>query len=172
MIKKFFFILLLVSLNSLEANSQNLTINQLIDLTKKEVGQAEEYLSSRGWEMYKAKSPKEDFLGYIIFSYQKSTLNDKAISFLTFYFNEYNDDKRVKIQVNSSSKYNEYLSVVKSLGCKLISSHVTDGDLVKVYQGATKTFIITTSTMKDVLETKTTWEFFIMNNSIYDLMFN
>ena len=54
------------------------------------------------------------------------------------------------------------------MGCKLIKSKIEDGDIIKVYQGATTTFQIKVHVYKDELETsKTIYYFFITSNIDY-----
>jgi len=52
----------------------------------------------------------------------------------------------------------------------MISSKVENGDIIKVYRGATTTFEIRSSTSENLFYEKTAiWTFFIVSNDDYDL---
>jgi hypothetical protein len=71
-------------------------------------------------------------------------------------------------------KYNAYLARIKSYGCKLINSSISDGRIKKVYQGATTTFMVSVETQKEKYSssTKTTYQILIMDNSDYVINFS
>ena len=64
--------------------SQNLTLAQILEIKKKDLGNAEEYLTAKGWEFKDAEEPTYDKLGKATFTYNKSDMSDIAESFLTF----------------------------------------------------------------------------------------
>lgn len=150
--------------------SQNLTLAQILEIKKKDLGNAEEYLTAKGWEFKDAEEPTYEKLGKATFTYNKSDMSDKAESFLTFFYSQYSDKTRISIQVNKKIKYNEYISSIKSYGCKLINSKVENGDIVKVYRGATTTFEVSSSTSSNFYNEETAvWHIFIASNDDYDL---
>jgi hypothetical protein len=159
--------LLLLSAFLLISNSvlsQNLTIAQLLEIKKKDLGNAEEYLTAKGWEFNDAEEPTYDKLGNATFTY------NKAESFLQFYFSSYSDITRISIQVNKKAKYNEYINAIKSYGCKLIDSKIEDGGIVKIYRGATTTFRVLSNTSSNFFNEETAfWHIFIASNEDYDL---
>lgn len=150
--------------------SQNLTLAQILEIKKKDLGNAEEYLTAKGWEFKEAEEPTYDKLGKAIFTYNKSGMSNKAESFLTFIYDNYSDSTRISIQVNKKTKYNEYINAIKSFGCKLIKSKVENGEIVKVYRGATTTFKVTSSTSTNIYNAETAiWRLLIASNEDYDL---
>ncbi len=153
--------------------AQNLSLVQLLELRKKELGNAEEYLIAKGWEFSEAEQPTDGKLGKATFTYKKDDMSDRAESFLTYMYNDYFSTTRISIQVNKKIKYTEYVNTIKSLGCKLISSKVEDGDLIKVYRGVTTTFKITSSTSTNFYNENTAvWHIFITTNEDYDINWN
>jgi hypothetical protein len=152
------------------AVSQNLTLAQILEIKKKDLGAAEEYLTAKGWEFKEAEEPSIDKLGNATFTYNKSDISDGAESFLTFYYSDNSDVTRIWIQVNRKIKYNEYINSIKSYGCKLINSKIEDGKIIKVYRGATTTFRVTSSTGSNYYnEEKAIWIIFLVSNDDYDL---
>jgi len=151
------------------AECQNLKLDQLLSLRKKNLAQVEEYLTSQGWAFLGATEPSVLYLGKASFAYNKSTFDDKAESFITYVYSNDFERKRIGIQINKPSIYNSFLARVKSLGLKLISSEVVDGNIQKVYQGQTLTILISISCEKDSLygSTKTIYNFFIVDNKDY-----
>lgn len=150
--------------------SQNLTLAQILEIKKKDLGNAEEYLTAKGWEFKDAEEPTYDKLGKATFTYNKSDMSDIAESFLTFFYSNYSDKTRISIQVNKKTKYNEYINAIKSFGCKLIKSKVENGNIVKVYRGATTTFEVTSSTSSNFFNEETAvWNIFIVSNEDYEL---
>lgn len=150
--------------------SQNLTLAQILEIKKRDLGNAEEYLTAKGWEFREAEEPTNDKLGNATFTYNKSDMSDLAESFLIYYYSSYSDKTRISIQVNKKLKYNEYINSIKGYGCKLINSEIKDGRIVKVYRGATTTFRVSSSTSSNFYNEETAvWFIFIASNEDYDL---
>ena len=161
------FAFLLISNNFV---AQNLTLAQILEVKKKDLGNAEEYLTAKGWEFLEAEEPTFDKLGNATFTYNKSDMSSRAESFMTFYYSGYSDKTRISIQVNKKIKYNEYINSIKTYGCKLINSKVEEGKIVKIYRGATTTFEVTSSTSSNFYNEETAvWNIFIVSNEDYDL---
>jgi hypothetical protein len=163
-------LIILFMLSSFGLFAQNLSMSQLMEIRMKSLGDAEEYLTGKGWEFLNAEDENSERLGYATFSYEKDYMSDLAASFLSFYYSEYLDVKRISIQVNKIEKYNEYLNAIKSYKCKMILSTVENGNLVKVYRGATTTFKITSSTSENSFNVESAnWQIFVLSNDDYDL---
>ena len=165
--------LLLVSAFLLISNNfvaQNLTLAQILEVKKKDLGNAEEYLTAKGWEFLEAEEPTSEKLGNATFTYNKSDMSSRAESFMTFFYSSYSNKTRISIQVNKKIKYTEYINSIKSYGCKLINSKVEEGRIVKIYRGATTTFEVTSSTSSNFYNEETAvWNIFIVSNDDYDL---
>ena len=153
--------------------SQNLTLNELINLRKKDLVEVEEYLNKKvNWTISTSKQPDEENYGYISFDYNKDLIEDTVMgTFKYFYFKkkifsklsdgtisegtitsiyegedgkiyETPYDSFVNLTIFSKDKYNNYLNGVKLFNPKLIESKIdSDGTIVKIYQGATMTFV-------------------------------
>jgi hypothetical protein len=163
-----FLLSLLLIINFCDINAQNLTLDEIISLRKKDIASVEEYLTTKGWEMVSTKEGDIENLSTIDFAFNKSYYEDKAESFFTYFYSEYTGRSRVNIQIHKSEKYNLLLARIKALGCKLIHSQILDTGIKKVYQGATSTFIINVNTNKeDYNNTKTVYHIFIIDNDDY-----
>lgn len=150
--------------------SQNLTLAQILEIKKKDLGNAEEFLTAKGWEFKAADEPSSNELGSATFTYNKSEMSDLAESFLTYYYSDYSEVTRVYIQVNKKLKYNEYINSIKSYGCKLINSEVVTGRIVKIYRGATTTFRVSSGTSSNFYDEDTAiWTILIASNEDYDI---
>ncbi|WP_139375424.1 hypothetical protein [Sphingobacterium nematocida] len=125
--------------------SQNLTMSQILQIRKMDLGTATDFLSSKNWEFIEADEETEDSLGSIQFAFQKNAYNDNANSFFSYYFSEAYNIRRISLQIHNKAKYTEYLNAIKGYGCKLINSSVEDGNIVQLYRGATTTFSIISS---------------------------
>jgi beta-lactam-binding protein with PASTA domain len=167
---KQFLIAVAIMLFSNNVLGQNLTLAQILEVKKKDLGNAEEYLTAKGWEFKKADEPTDETLGKVSFTYNKSNTSDLAESFLTYFYSNYSDKTRIDIQINKKAKYTEYINSIKSYGCKLIKSKVENGRIVKIYRGATTTFEVTSSTSSNFYnEDSAVWFIFIVSNEDYDL---
>lgn len=152
--------------------SQNLSFDQILSLRKKSLATVEEYLTSNNWNFYDATEPEYGTLGKAIFSYKMSTFDDKAESFLYYYYSSTTGTKRIDVQVVKKDIYNVYLSRIKALGCKLIKSEIKNGQIEKTYQGATTTITVSVATSKDdYYSTSTYYHFFIVDNDDFALNF-
>ncbi len=158
--------LVLFVLIAIPASSQNLSLQQLLTVRKKNMAEAEEYLTQRNWSLFSAESPTDDKYGELNFAYNKSDFNDKAESFLFLYFSGSDDyPNRLSIQVHKKEKYNEYVTQIKKWGGKIYDSYIEDDAFYKVYQGSTMTYVISTSTQKDNFSSSSTiYNFFIAEN--------
>lgn len=160
---------LIITLNSVFA--QNITLNELILLRKKDIVNVEEYLSSKKWSYLKGENPTSETFGKVIFSYGKNNYDDKAESFINYYYSGKTDRKRIEIQLSKSEKYNDFISQIKSFGCKVIDSRIEENQIIKVYQGTTITFEITITTQKEYSSTSTSYLVFIVENEDYAINF-
>ena len=151
--------------------SQNLTLDELLSLRKKDLATIEEKLTLKGWSFIKGTEPDYSNLGEATFAFNKSSYEDKAESFLSYMYSDVRERKRIDIQISKKDKYNLYLARIKSLGCKLIDSKISDGSIKKAYQGATTTFIVTISTQEDFQSTKTVYHILIVDNIDYRVNF-
>ncbi len=173
MFRKIIFLVVIALFNN-NCDAQNLTVDQVLNLRTKSLSYIDEYLTTKKWSMISAEEPIDEKMGMVSFAYNKSIYDDKAESFINFYYssisNLYN---RISIQVNKSSNYNIYIARIKALGYKLQKSFVEDGDLVKIYQSSNTTIKVSTSTQKDdFTSTKTTHSFFILTTASYNLNYN
>jgi hypothetical protein len=153
--------------------TQNLTFDEVLSLRKKSFSGFEEYLNIKGWNFLDANEPgKYSSLGSVTFTYKKSNYDDKAESFINYYYSDYAEN-RLSIQIVKKDIYLNYLTRIKSLGMKLIKSEIEDGDLVKIYQGKTTTAKLTISSKQEDYSTssKTTYVFFILTNMDFDRYF-
>jgi hypothetical protein len=131
--------------------AQNLSMAQLLELRKKTLGEAEEYLTSMGWEFAETQEPKpyNNELGYMTFTYDKDFMQKSAQSHISYLWSDCEGQSCksiVDIQFDNNKKYNEYINSIKIYGCKLLKSSITEeGNFIKYYKGKTTTIIITTS---------------------------
>lgn len=126
--------------------SQNLTMSQLVQVRKMNIGEITNFMTQKNWELLSASEETDDSFGELVFAYEKSIYDDKAISFLYYTFSEDLAITRVSIQVNIKSKYNEYMNAIKGYGTKYIGSTVSDKKIFQLYKGATTSFIISNGT--------------------------
>jgi len=163
-----FILFLNFTFNSLSA--QNLTLAQILEVKKKDLGNAEEYLSEKGWEFLNAEAPDSISMGRATFTYNKNKMSNRAESFIDYIYSDYSDKTRISIQINNKLRYTEYLNSIKGYNCKLMSSKVEAGRIIKIYRGETTTFRITSATsLNGYDEQSATWYFLIISNYDYDL---
>ena len=168
--KKITFLVILV-LTTLVNVAQNLTMAQLLELKKKNLGEAEEFLTLKGWEFLNASEPTEEKMGVATFTFNKDYMSDRAQSFLRYMYSANSNTIRLTIQVFKKEKYNEYTNAIKGYGCKMIDSKIEDGNLIKVYRGKTTTIEITSTTTENAYgEASVSWVFLIADNFDYDLL--
>ncbi|AWA30934.1 hypothetical protein HYN48_13090 [Flavobacterium magnum] len=145
---------------------------QILDIKKKTLGNAEEFLTEKGWEFSEAQEPTDELMGSAVFTYRKSDVSDGAESFLSFVYSSFSDVTRITIQISKKEKYIEYLNSIKGYGCKQLSSKVEDGKIVKVYQGVTTTFVIKSATTSNYYDQEVvTWILSVFSNEDYKLNF-
>lgn len=139
--KKYLLIIIFIFCNQLF--SQNLTIDELINLRDSNISSVEEFLSGKQWKLIKSEEPTERNFGSIMFAYNKSDYDNSATSFVRYIYSNTSYTRRIGIQINSLEKYNSYLSRIKQvIGCKLISTKINDDGILKVYGCKGITFMV------------------------------
>ena len=167
--KKLFF--LVMTFLSILGYGQNLSLSELISLRKMSLEDTETYLTNKGWNYKEGEEETNEKLGSLTFVYGTNGDYEYAQSFLNKYYSSYVVENRISIQTNKQSKYLEYLNAVKGFNAILIFTGTIDGNLIKVYQGATLTFIFKTGTSNNSLgDTKSMWVLNIWTNEDYDSM--
>ncbi|WP_433812093.1 hypothetical protein [Flavobacterium johnsoniae] len=148
--------------------SQNLSLDELISLRKKELSEIEEFLTNKNWSFLSAEEPEQDKLGLVTFAFDKSNYDDKAQSFLRYFYSDKSESKRIQIQVNKKEIYNSYLTKLKSLEYKIINSKIENGKIIKIYEGAKIIIEIRIATQKEGLDnTKTYYTLFFVEKDDY-----
>ena len=126
--------------------SQSITIDELISLRKKSIGEVEEALTSKGWVYQSGIQPDEHQLGTVLFA---SKPNYHYLQPVIMYLYSSTDVVRISITGVKKDRYDILLARIKSLGYKLISSKMSRDTLIKIYQGPTLTFEISVDNIKD-----------------------
>lgn len=159
---------------SLTNYAQNLTLDELISLRKKNIANVEEYLTAKGWEFLSSNEGIDGAFNKVSFTFKKSVYDDKAEAFFSYLNSNVTGRIRVNLQVHKPEKYNAYLARIKSYGCRLIHSSIADGEIKKVYQGTTTTFMVSIETQKEEYSSsaKTLYQIFIIENLDYALNFS
>lgn len=141
--------------------SQNLNLSQLLSLRNKNIAEIEEFLTAKNWNFIGVENET------VTFSYNQSDYDSKAESFVNII--SIGSHNWLRIQIHRKEKYSEYLNVIKSYGCKLIESKMTeDGNILKTYQGKSTTFIIELSSNEaDYGSVKTLYLITIIPNEDY-----
>ncbi|MCY1539954.1 hypothetical protein D9M68_755680 [compost metagenome] len=144
--------------------AQNLSFEELVSLQQKNLVEVEEFLSAKGWKLLHTDRNKGDTYTIITFTYKKEELIDDAESFLYYAYPKKSANNTISIQVNKLDVYNKYLTALKAGGAKLLSSNAKHNIIQKIYQDATRTFIVGTHAIKDGTGTYTTYNFLVIKN--------
>lgn len=152
--------------------AQNLSLSQLMTLRKMSLEDAEIKLNNEGWQYSRGKAPVLNRLGHAEFVYGAEDDFQFAEAFLSFLYGT-DSESRVVIQFSKLSKYRDYLTEVKGFSPTLIKNNIEEGNLVKVYQGKTTTFIFTSATTENKFGgDMPSWTLAIMDNESYNLNYS
>ena len=164
------FTVILINIVSL-TSAQNLSIEELASLRRKNYINAEETLAGKGWNYIEgSKSGEFDTFKY---TFGKNSYDNKAQAFLTYGFSSSSILTRINLLFFSDKKYKEYLSRVKAIGCKLDNSEIEEGRIIKYYKGKSTTFRFSISTSEDEFNSiYTTYTIMILDNKDYEYNFN
>ncbi|MEG0187907.1 MAG: hypothetical protein RR578_02920 [Bacilli bacterium] len=167
--KKIFVLFILLIMPSVFG--QNLTLSELLSIRKKDISGVDDYLTNKSWKFISGSEPDDESLGSISYTFKKDYMNDKAESFLNYYYSDYSSKTRLSIQVHKTNIINAYISQIKIWGGKIIDSYVDDGDMIKIYQGSTMTYRVITSTQdNDYGGTSTCYILSIYTNEDFNSM--
>ncbi|MEZ0180834.1 hypothetical protein AB9T89_01205 [Flavobacterium oncorhynchi] len=174
---KNFFCFLIFYLFPIYIYSQNITVDELATLRKKSFTEVEEYLSNKNWSFLNGEDLSSDKMGSATFSLNKKDFDDNAESFFEFLYdnseNEESCNHKFFLQFFDKSKYNTFINRFKTLGCKLIKSKIENGNIVKIYQGSTTTFQISTIADKDIFGvTNTRYSLLVLGNIDYFIFYD
>jgi len=153
------------------AIGQNLSLDQMMALRTKSLAVVEEHLSSLNCEMVMAEAEFNGSLGSVDFAYKKSDISDKAESFIRYiYKTSDSTSNRIKVQINTLGKYNQYMARIKAMGFILRKTEVKEGEIIKVYTGKGVAIEVSTSTNRDELTTTTTYSLLICEINQYYIL--
>lgn len=147
--------------------SQNLTLNEVLAVRKMDLGDADEFLTNKGWMFIGANENENG--NEVIYAYNKSNHDDTAESFIYYNYSDFNDIVLVSIQIVKPEKFKAYINQIKAWGGKMIKSYLEEGEIIKVYLGSTNTYVVRTSTQIDDYEsTRTVQNISIIANDDLD----
>ncbi len=150
--------------------AQNLNLEDVLSLQKKDLIEVEEYLSAKDWNFIEGKKESDEIFGSAIFAFNKASSGDEAESFIHYYYSDI--IKRINIQIHKKEKYNLFITTVKELEYKAIASKMEDNQINKVYQNKSTTIIFSISSSKnESYSTSTIYACFVLSNDDYDTNF-
>ena len=162
-----YILLFIITLISFESYSQNISLDDVLQLRKKDLAYVEEYLLNKNWEFTKGEDATETTLETAQFIYCK-TKSGNCEAILNYMTNStVTDGNRISITLFKKESYNNYLKRIKDLGCQLINSKVIKESIVKLYKGKTTSFEIITFVGKINSEDIITYNINIMSNEVY-----
>lgn len=155
--------------------AQNLSMGDLLQIRKMNIGAADDFLTSKGWEFSDAEEQSEGELASVGWTYNNNINKKINNSNLYIYFSEFDknnvQENRIYLFLNDKIKYFEYLNAIKNYDCKLIETEIKNGRLKKVYSSNTITFEIESSVIEDSIGNNLlSWTILILSN--YDYLMN
>lgn len=142
--KTYIFLLTIISYSSF---SQNITVDELLNLRKDNLATVEEKLTNKGWDYSSGTAPIGDRLGRAVFTYKKPSFNNLTEPLIGYYYND--NYKIVSFMYIKKELYISYLARIKALGFKLIKSDILGENIEKIYKGATVILKISISNDKE-----------------------
>lgn len=133
--------------------SQNLSLNELFNICKKENwDEVNELLVKKGWEYYESSKGDDEHYNIITWSYDKERYNDKAHGWFYLYTYEGQPNKISYTFFNKQS-YNNLKTAINTNGMKLIDSSIADNRIETKYANAN--FIVSVIISKRLQEDET-----------------
>ena len=116
--------------------AQDITVDQLIVLSKKNLGDVEEYLTSNNWDFFDGVDETDKSYGNAKFVFDRPNFKpaDPAEYFATYYFSEEESSKALELSFRKKPLYDTFLIQIKELKFKLVTSRTTSGNIIKVYK--------------------------------------
>ncbi|GHC52675.1 hypothetical protein [Ulvibacter litoralis] len=130
-------ILLMVLFGVQVASSQNLTVNQLLELSESNLAEVQEKLTADKWYFFHGRDASERRFGDVKFVYDTPDLNNPgngAKYFLYYYYSDFEKAKAVEISFRIKEAYDLYVKQIENLKFKLVSSTTEKGNILKVYK--------------------------------------
>ena len=90
--------------------AQNLSMAQILELKNKTVGEAEEYLTSKGWEFYIVKKPEDDKMGMLFYGWGISYDKSQAEAWIKYSW-IYDEQGQYVTRILSKMYYDSMLTV-------------------------------------------------------------
>ncbi len=116
--------------------TQGLTIGQLLNLSKKGLGEVEEYLTLNHWHFFRAVDETEDTYGNAKFVFDRPNFGkgDLGEYFLTYYYSVDDSANAIEISFRKKEVYANFNEQIKNLKFKLKSSKTIKGNIIKVFK--------------------------------------
>lgn len=130
-------ILLLVLFGVQIASSQNLTVNQLLELSESNLAEVQEKLTSDKWYFFLAKDASERRFGNVKFVYDTPDIKNPGNGgkyIITYYYSDFKSAKTLEMAFRIKEAYDLYCKQIENLKFKLVSSTTDKGNIIKVYK--------------------------------------
>lgn len=115
---------------------QNLTIRQLLDLSKKSLGEVEQEITNNNWFFFQGVDETEETFGNAKFVYDRPKFKkgDVGQYFITYYYSQDDSANALDISFRNKQVYESYMAQLDTLKFKLKSSKTVNGNIIKVFK--------------------------------------
>ena len=115
---------------------QNLTVRQLLDLSKQSLGEVEQEITANNWFFFQGVDETEDTFGNAKFVYDRPKFKkgDVGQYFMTYYYSQDDSANALDISFRNKQVYEAYMSQLDTLKFKLKSSKTVNGNIIKVFK--------------------------------------
>ena len=139
-------VLVLLTTRIENTHAQQLTLDQLITLSGRDVDQINEYLASRGWAFDDAAQEEDEEVAHASWAFQKTSSyydSDNARAQAWLQINNPGSEQHLIYQTSSKAHYDAVRTRILAFKMERLGSDVVKGGIRTSYAGAN--FIVTTS---------------------------
>ncbi len=118
------------------AVGQNLTVRQLLNLSKKSLGEVEQDITSNNWCFFQGVDETEETFGNakLVYDRPKFKKGDVGQYFITYYYSQDDLANALDISFRNKQVYDSYMSQLDTLKFKLKPSKTVSGNIIKVFR--------------------------------------
>ena len=157
------FLMLFFLLNLTISFSQNIALSELINLKDLKLVNAKKYLESKNWKTG-SENKQTDKYNAIIFFYDDENPGAETQKIISFVYSTDKDyPNRINTQIDKI-EFDLYISKMKSLEFKFITSRIEEGMKIEIFQNKTTTIMASQPTDKTSSDL---YYLFILDNSDY-----
>lgn len=148
--------------------SQNLTLEEIVNLRNEQFKDVKKLLLNKNWEIMHEHYSNEYKFGDIRFAFDKNNIDKQMPTYITLYHESNEISKnRIEFSLLNKEKFDSYLAQLKTSDFKYVNSKLDVNYTTEIYKNATTTIEVQTMPVENYYGKQQTFYSFLIIDSNY-----